>query len=116
MLLAGSGARAIEVGMQEGWLIRDGEVLASAVRHGGLSAHAVSRRTFSGGVGAVVINGPAVVVGAPVARVGDADRLAGVSKGHAIHIVGFGRRAFALSPSVAMTLRPQDTVEFRSTS
>jgi hypothetical protein len=102
--------------VQEGWLIRDGEVLASAVRLGGLSAHAVSRRQLSGGIGAVVVDGPALVMGAPVARVGDADRLAGVSRGHSIHVVGFGRRAFALSPSVASSLRPEDTVEFRSTS
>jgi hypothetical protein len=102
--------------VQEGWLIRDGEVLASAVRHGGLSAHAVSRRQLTGDVGAVLVVGPALVVGAAVARIGECDRLAAVSKGHGIHVVGFGRRAFALSPSVSSSLRPADTIEFRSTT
>jgi len=101
--------------VQEGWLLRDGEVLASAVRPAGLSAHAVSRRQLSSGVGAVVVDGPAVVLGASLVRVDGHCHLATISLGHVIHLVGFGRRAYAVAPTVASNLRPQDTVEFRST-
>ena len=99
--------------VREGWLIRDGEVLASTVTPSGWRSHVVAPDQFTRGVGAVVITGPALVVGVPVARLGDASRLAHVSTSRVVHVVGPGRHAVALVREIADDLHVGDDLQFR---
>lgn len=102
--------------MRAGWLIKDGEVLASLVAPEGWRAHLVSPKEFSGGVGAVAVTGPALVVGAAVARVGTASHLRQVSQKGPVHWVGPGRTAVAVVPTVAAALNPGDEVHIKAAS
>jgi hypothetical protein len=102
--------------MDEGWLIRDGEVLASLVAPRGWRRRIVSPREFDDGVGAVVVTGPAVVVGAAVARLSDASHLCSLSTRTPVHVIGPGRRAVAVVPTVASTLHKGDDLQIRQAS
>jgi hypothetical protein len=102
--------------MREGWLIRDGEVLASSVHPNGWRAHLVSSDQFANGIGAVVVTGPAVVIGAAVARLGEKSRLESVSVAGPVHVIGPGRQAVALVSDIATELRVGDDLQFRDAS
>jgi hypothetical protein len=100
--------------VQEGWLIRRGEVLASARHPSGFAAHAVGRGQFVDGVGAVIVDGPAVVIGVALARVDRSGRLSQVRQPGGVHVVGPGRHAIAVDRAVASQLHCDDEVEFRA--
>jgi hypothetical protein len=99
--------------MHEGWLIRDGEVLASALFPSGWRARLVSPRSFPDEIGAVAVVGPAVVVGTGVARPDDAGRLRSVRGPAPARLVGPGRHAIALRAEVTVRLRAGELVELR---
>ncbi len=99
--------------MQEGWLIRDGQVLASSVHPSGWHARVVSARLLTDGVGAVVVTGPAVLVGVAVARLGTSNRLRSVESPKPLHVVGFGHQAVAVPSEVAAALHIGDDLQFR---
>lgn len=100
----------------EGWLIRDGEVLASVVSPHGWRRHVVSPRALDHGVGAVVVTGPAVVLGAPVARLTEASALRSLSRRSPVHVVGPWRRAVVVVPSVASALHEGDDLHIQRAS
>jgi hypothetical protein len=102
--------------MEEGWLIRDGEVLASLVARRGWRGRIVSAREFDDGIGAVVVTGPAVVLGAAVARLSDASNLRSLSTRTPVHVIGPGQRAVAVVPHVASTLHKGDDLQIRHAS
>jgi putative heme iron utilization protein len=99
--------------VQEGWLIRDGVVLASAMRPNSGAAHAARSSQFTNGLGAIELRGPAFVMGVAIARLDQDDRIREVEPGSRLHLVGFGRRAYALAPAVASGVHVNDAVEFR---
>lgn len=102
--------------MDTGWLLRDGEVLASTVRPTGWRARIVSSHDFVEGVGAIVISGPALSLGVAVARLGSASRLRVVSPSRPIHLIGVGRHAVAVRREIASRLRAGDELELRIAS
>jgi hypothetical protein len=102
--------------VSDGWLIRDGEVLASLVAPRGWRRLVISTRDLDDGVGAVVVNGPAVVLGTPVARLSSESGLRSVSRRSPVHVVGPGRRAVAVVPAVASALRAGDDLHIQRAS
>ena len=102
--------------VQTGWLLRDGEVLASTVKYRGWRSHLVTKKNFTEGIGAIVIAGPALSLGVPVARLGEASRLRAISTHSRPHLVGFPRQAIAVKPEIAARLRTGDELEFRVAS
>jgi hypothetical protein len=104
------------VSVQLGWLIRSGDVLASAVKFDGFAAHAVMKHHVNGPIGAVVVDGPAVVLGSAVVRLSGPNLVTEVQRTPGVHVVGFGKRAYALTPTVASSIHVDDEVVFRVTS
>jgi hypothetical protein len=99
--------------VRSGWLLKDGEVLASVVWLDGWRAHVVSKREFTDGIGAVAVDGPAVVLRTPVVRVSDESHLRTVSTRRPVHLVGPGRHAIALVPELASALSAGDELQIR---
>ena len=102
--------------MESGWLLRDGEVLASTLHPTGWRGRVLSSRGFREGVGAIVVTGPAFTLGLSVARLGDASRLRVLSPARAVHLIGPGRHAVLVRPEIASKLRAGDELELRLAS
>lgn len=101
--------------MQSGWLLRDGEVLASTVRPSGWHARIVTPSSFALDVGALVLSGPVLCFGVSVARIGEASRLRALDSAKLPRVVGPMRHAVALRSEVAARLRVGDELELRVT-
>jgi len=99
--------------MREGWLVRDGEVLASTIQATGWRGVVVTPRHFGDDVGAVVVSGPALVVGAGVAHLGEASRLRALSPHETLHVVAPGRQAIALRRELVARVTVGDDLQFR---
>ena len=102
--------------MESGWLLRDGDVLASTAREQGWRARIITSHSFNDGVGAVVVSGPALCVGVRVARLGDASRLRHVASPRFPRVVAPARHALAVKKEVAAQLRVGDELELRLVS
>jgi hypothetical protein len=102
--------------VSEGWLIRDGEVLASGVRLEGLAGFVVAPRSFSDGIGALVVEGPAVVLRSPVVRMGESGRIGALDVRGPVRFVGPGHHAVIVRRDIADRLRVGDEIHFRVTT
>jgi hypothetical protein len=102
--------------VESGWLLRDGEVLASTSQPSGWRARFVSARSFEPGVGAVLVAGPALCLGTAVARLGDASRVRTLSNSRRPHLIAPTRYGVALKSELAERVRVGDELELRRAS
>jgi hypothetical protein len=102
--------------VQSGWLLRDGEVLSSTMRASGWHARLVTPHSFAADVGAVIVTGPALCWGVPVARLGESSRLRALHCTKRPRLIGPTRHGVALRSEVAALLRVGDELELRVTS
>lgn len=110
----GSGDPAPRKGsMSEGWLISDGRVLASSLGPAQPREWLVGPGALPEGVGALVVAGPAVVVGHPVVRLGPASRVAALDRPRPLSLVGVGRHAVVVREELASQLAVGDEVQYR---
>ena len=102
--------------MESGWLLRNGEVLASTAQIRGWRARIVTTNHFGDGVGAVIVNGPAISVGVAFARLGEENRVNSLHLSRRPHMVTFSRVGIALTNDVASRVKVADELELRAGS
>lgn len=82
----------------------------------GWHSRIVTPHSFESDVGAVIISGPVICWGVPVARLGQASRLRTLHSTTRPRLIGPTRHAVALRREVAERLRVGDELELRVTT
>lgn len=99
--------------MESGWLLGDGDVIASATTPSGWRARFVTPSDLSEQVGAALVTGPAISFGLCAAEVRDDDTVIGISLGHGVRFLPAGRR-LVLKREVAERAQRASDVLWRS--
>jgi len=96
--------------VESGWILGDGDVIASATTPSGWRARFLTPADLSDQVGAALVTGPAISFGLCAAEVRDDDTVMGISLGHGVRLLPSGRRLVLKREVAERALRASDVL------